>query len=622
MTKPFFKLHAAAFAALLCATGAASAKTWVLSSDKSGLSTYVAGHNIVNSIYNTFEAASGGAGEIVDGRGLLHTSANAALPAVPAGVDVVVVATVQPETPPPPQTPLHGVNTARFAEVMNLVKTRPDLTFVFLNDGCCRRPDNTAVASALNDALGLTGPNAIASTGSSGSLGKSFFLNTNSPYENSFSSQPSLNGEVYGRYTNVPAPYAIYLAGNATNTPPAMPAATDKVEAYGLVIPRAATNGGACVIAFGDTSQFMLDRPAQPEQLAKNIMHAAKQADGACQNLTVATVDLKPTVDLPAALLVGGTATAKITVANQGLTPSTGGKLEILLPNNVELAGPLPAGCTLAAPLQVDCTLNAMAAGANVEFTLPIKAKANGALVFSAEIVGATGELAPLQRNNSTTTTQPVVPEPTAMVAGPATATAAAATTVTGSTANLADGTVIDVTVNGATVQATVNGGQFSASFPNGFPVGMYPVTITGPGPLKMTAPYTIDVQAAPATATINGPANAIANEAATVTGTTAHVPDGTVIDVTVNGTTVQATVNGGQFSASFPNGFPVGTHAVTITGPGGQNLPLTAPHSINVTARMPGNVTAVPTLDIWGLGALAALLGAMGLRQRRRSAR
>lgn len=310
MPQPFFKMPAAALAAtLLLAAGAAQAKTWVLSSDKNSLSTYLTGQKIVNSIYDTFEAASGGAGEIVDGRGLLHTSANTKLPAVPAGVDVVVVATVQPQTPEPPQTPQHGVNPARFAEVMHLVKTRPDLTFVFLNDGCCRRPDNTAVASALNDALGLTAPNAIASTDSSGSLGNSFFLNTNSPYENSFNSQPSLRGEVYGRYTNVPAPYAVYLAGNATDTPPAMPAAADKVEAYGLVIPRAATNGGACVIAFGDTSQFMLNTPGQPAQLAQNIMNAARLDRGACQSKTVATPDLVASIT-PPALSVGATARA------------------------------------------------------------------------------------------------------------------------------------------------------------------------------------------------------------------------------------------------------------------------------------------------------------------------
>lgn len=616
MTSLRFQLQATALAALLCATGAAQAKTWVLSSDKAGLSSYDTGVSIINSIYSTFETAAGGPAETIDGRGLLHASATEALPAdVPAGVDIVVVATVQPN-----QTVTgvqHGVDAARFAKVMNWAKTRSDLTFVFLNDGCCRPADTGSVADFLNNSLGLSGADEITRVGSVAPQGNSVYLNTNSPYKDSFAALDPLAVEVYGKYVNVPAPYAVYLAPAAADTPPApMPAAADKVQAYGVVVPRAATNGGACVIAFTDTSQFALaSAQAQAGQLANSIMAAAKDSAGACQVKTVATADLTPSIDLPTMLLVGGTATAKITISNQGLTPSTSGKLEILLPNNVELAGPLPAGCTLASPLQVNCTLNAMAAGANVEFALPIKAKANGALVFSAEIVGATGELAPQQRNNSTTTTQPVVPEPTATVAGPATATADATTTVTGSATDLADSTVINVTINGTTVQATVNGGQFSASFPKGFPEGQHPVTITGPGPLKMTAPHSIEVKAAPATATISGPATAQPDAATTITGTS-NAADGTIIQVTVNGTTVPATVNGGQFSALFPNGFPAGTHAVTITG-----ATLTAPHTINVTAAptAPSNAAPVPALNVWGLGALAALLGAAGLRRQRK---
>ena len=165
-------------------------------------------------------------------------------------------------------------------------------------------------------------------------------------------------------------------------------------------------------------------------------------------------------------------------------------------------------------------------------------------------------------------------------------------------------------------MQATVNGGQFSANFPNGFPVGQYPVTITGPGGqnLPLTAPHSIEVKAAPATATISGPATATAGTGFTVTGAS-NASDGTVIQVTVGGHTVPATVNGGQFSANIP-GLAAGNYPVTITG-----ATLTAPHTINVTAAptAPSNAAPVPALNVWGLGALAALLGAAGLRRQRK---
>ncbi|WP_179290599.1 IPTL-CTERM sorting domain-containing protein [Vandammella animalimorsus] len=622
MTSLRFQLQATALAALLCATGAAQAKTWVLSSDKKGLSSYDTGISIVNSIYNTFEAASGGAAKTIDGRGLLHASATEALPAdVPAGVDIVVVATVQPN-----QTVTgvqHGVDAARFAKVMNWAKTRSDLTFVFLNDGCCRPADTGSVADFLNNSLGLSGADEITRVGSVPPQGNSVYLNTNSPYKDSFAALDPLAVEVYGKYVNVPAPYAVYLAPAAADTPPApMPAAADKVQAYGVVVPRAATNGGACVIAFTDTSQFALaSAQAQAGQLANSIMAAAKDSAGACQVKTVATADLVPSITLSSPLQVGGSGTLTVKVDNLGQSDSAaGGKVVVTLPAQAQVDDTaLPAGCTKPAPSEVECTLGAITAQSHKTLTLPITIVGSGAdSTFKAQVIGGsadTGELAPQLQNNGPIDSKITIAAPTATITGPASAQPNKATTVTGSAANLADGTVINVTVNGTTVQATVNGGQFSASFPKGFPEGQHPVTITGPGPLKMTAPHSIEVKAAPATATISGPATAQPDAATTITGTS-NAADGTVIQVTVNGTTVPATVNGGQFSALFPNGFPAGTHAVTITG-----ATLTAPHTINVTAAptAPSNAAPVPALNVWGLGALAALLGAAGLRRQRK---
>ncbi|PAT37302.1 IPTL-CTERM sorting domain-containing protein [Vandammella animalimorsus] len=624
MTSRRFQLQATALAALLCATGAAQAKTWVLSSDKEGLSSYDTGISIVNSIYSTFETAAGGPAETVDGRGLLHASATEAMPAdVPADVDIVVVASVQPN-----QTVTgvqHGVDAARFAQVMDWAKTRSDLTFVFLNDGCCRPSDTGSVAGFLSNSLGLSGADEITIVGSVAPQGNSVYLNTNSPYKDSFAALAPLAVEVYGKYVNVPAPYAVYLAPAAANTPPAsMPAAADKVQAYGVVVPRAATNGSACVIAFTDTSQFALaSAPAQAGQLANSIMAAAKDSAGACQVKTVATADLVPSITLSSPLQVGGSGTLTVKVDNLGQSDSAaGGKVVVTLPAQAQVDDTaLPTGCSKPAPSQVECTLGAIAAQSHKTFALPITIVGSGAdNTFKAQVIGGsaqTGELAPQLQNNGPIESKVTIAAPTATISGPASAQPNAATTVTGTATGLADGTVINVTVDGTTVQATVNGGQFSASFPNGFPVGQYPVTITGPGGqnLSLTAPHSIDVQAAPASATISGPATAQPDAATTITGTS-NATDGTIIQVTVNGTTVPATVNGGQFSALFPNGFPAGTHAVTITG-----ATLTAPHTINVTAAptAPSNAAPVPALNVWGLGALAALLGAAALRRQRK---
>ncbi|WP_343293122.1 IPTL-CTERM sorting domain-containing protein [Vandammella animalimorsus] len=623
MTSRRFQLQATALAALLCATGAVQAKTWVLSSDKAGLSSYDTGISIVNSIYSTFETAAGGPAETVDGRGLLHASATEALPAdVPAGVDIVVVATVQPN-----QTVTgvqHGVDAARFAKVMDWAKTRSDLTFVFLNDGCCRPSDTGSVAGFLNNSLGLSGADEISRLGSVAPQGNSVYLNTNSPYKDNFAALAPLAVEVYGKYVNVPAPYAVYLAPAAADTPPAsMPAAADKVQAYGVVVPRAATNGSACVIAFTDTSQFALaSAPAQAGQLANSIMAAAKDSAGACQVKTVATADLVPSITLSSPLQVGGSGTLTVKVDNLGQSDSAaGGKVVVTLPAQAQVDDTaLPAGCTKPAPSEVECTLGAITAQNHKTLTLPITIVGSGAdSTFKAQVIGGsadTGELAPQLQNNGPIDSKVTIAAPTATITGPASAQPNAATTVTGTATGLADGTVINVTVDGTSVQATVNGGQFSANFPNGFPVGQYPVTITGPGGqnLPLTAPHSIEVKAAPATATISGPATATAGTGFTVTGAS-NASDGTVIQVTVGGHTVPATVNGGQFSANIP-GLAAGNYPVTITG-----ATLTAPHTINVTAAptAPSNAAPVPALNVWGLGALAALLGAAGLRRQRK---
>ena len=136
------------------------------------------------------------------------------------------------------------------------------------------------------------------------------------------------------------------------------------------------------------------------------------------------------------------------------------------------------------------------------------------------------------------------------------------------------------------------------------------------------SSPFYIDPKPAlPPTANVAGPSTAPVNTPFTLTGTTTNVPDGTVLTITVGGTPYQVTVTGNQFSLPLP-GMPAGTYPVTVAGPTG--LTVSGVNQITVTAapNPGGTVSAVPTLEVWGLGALAAMLGAVGMRRKRRASR
>ncbi|MDO5086891.1 MAG: IPTL-CTERM sorting domain-containing protein [Comamonadaceae bacterium] len=395
MTKPFFKLHAAALAALLCAAGTAQAKTWVLSTGETN-ATYR------NAVYDAFAAASGGAANVVDGRAQLAAGNNTPL-ALPADVDVIAVGVLGPHEP------------ARVDEVLALLANPPrDLTVVFFSDGAAA--NNTApkplssgeiankkILDAMNVQLGLGGGEALGINYVG--LGGRYYLNTNSPFAQGF--PESLGGGDYDAYTNVPGAYALYMAGNNGNTKPAMPGATDKVEAYGLFAPRAATqNQKTCVFAFGDISPFS-GGAASPQitGLTQRIMHMATDPNGACQSKTVATPDLVPTVT-PLSLSMGAAGAVQVQVSNNGLTPNINGQIVIDLPAGLEVpaSATLPPGCTRNSAARVTCTVPIIPNGTPLSLPIPVQATAITApgVQISAAISGNTGELAPQQVNNTT----------------------------------------------------------------------------------------------------------------------------------------------------------------------------------------------------------------------------
>ncbi|RRD38085.1 hypothetical protein EII18_12940, partial [Comamonadaceae bacterium OH3737_COT-264] len=317
-------------------------------------------------------------------------------------------------------------------------------------------------------------------------------------------------------------------------------------------------------------------------------------------------------------LQVGGNGTLTVKVDNLGQSDSAaGGKVVVTLPAQAQVDDTaLPTGCTKPAPSEVECTLGAITAQSHKTLTLPITIVGSGVdSTFRSQVTGAaadTGELAPQLQNNGPIERKVTIAAPTATITGPASAQPNTATTVTGTATGLADGAQVTVTVNGTALQATVTAGNFSVSFPSGFPAGTHAVTVTGPSGWALTQNGTHSIQVDPpapaTTATINGPATATAGTGFTVTGAS-NASDGTVIQVTVGGHTVSATVNGGQFSANIP-GLAAGNYPVTITG-----ATLTAPHSIQVnnpapppspTAAINGPATAQPNTAITVTGTTA----------------
>ena len=105
-----------------------------------------------------------------------------------------------------------------------------------------------------------------------------------------------------------------------------------------------------------------------------------------------------------------------------------------------------------------------------------------------------------------------------------------------------------------------------------------------------------------------------------TQAGTTQPLPVGTPITLTITGPggtveTLNTTVTGanGEYSVTRPAGLAEGSYSVQASLSGVPSV-VSAPANFTVRQTTP---VPVPTMGGWALGLLAALLGALGMRQR-----
>lgn len=107
-----------------------------------------------------------------------------------------------------------------------------------------------------------------------------------------------------------------------------------------------------------------------------------------------------------------------------------------------------------------------------------------------------------------------------------------------------------------------------------------------------------------------------------TVAATDSDPDDGVALTYTATGLPPGVSINPatGEISGS-PTA--AGTYTVTVVAANGpvESLPRQFTLVVAAAPAAPGGTTAVPTLEVWGLGALALALGALGMRQSRRRA-
>lgn len=270
-----------------------------------------------------------------------------------------------------------AIHPTNWTVIQSAVANRWANSIVFFIDGCCEvgNGGNAArLVTALND--GADGNFAIGAT--QGSMA-AFPLNTNSPFQSSFSNLNPLHGGYVTYINNVPSNNALYLAAGTTNFPPSGPQLVNNV--FGLLIPTSQSNGGAgsCVFAVVDATIFAQNNPNWPanqHKIAPAFLNAATSENGACglpkvtksfdktdiylggsDNATQLTVTLSNgtpndisnvnlTDNLPAPLVVG-TGTVGSTCTANTLSASPGSSV---ISNS---AFTIPSGgCTITVPMQ------------------------------------------------------------------------------------------------------------------------------------------------------------------------------------------------------------------------------------------------------------------------------
>ena len=267
--------------------------------------------------------------------------------------------------------------SARMAEVNAALTSRPDLMVLAFVDGCCSQDENiTPFMGYVNSIKPWAGTVGVTYVDSSITAP----LNTASLYQAPFAAAGlnSIVGGWYSRLSNVPSDYRLYNDPGLADT------------AYGLFVPRAASNGGsgACLFMISDATPFGNGtQPAQSNNIAAAFTTAAMDPNGACNLPAPGVVDLAVSLTGPASLTPGIPAAYTLTVANEGVVASTATTVTVALPPGVTVTGALPPGCTATGGgTGLTCNVAALTA-ANPTATPPV---AGGTVSFPIQLVATT----------------------------------------------------------------------------------------------------------------------------------------------------------------------------------------------------------------------------------------
>ena len=267
--------------------------------------------NITNSAKAAFQAEATAQGlNFIDGTGAL--SGTVPMPAIDDTTKVLVLVTyAKPIT----------VNLDQIGAAM---LNDPRLTVLLFIDNT---PPNPGLFLPL---LQATVPGWGLTQEPTTSLSPTAVLNTvSSTYANSpsFAGLPSITGNFYAPYNNVPTNNALYVDSTVTPTTPT----TGNV--YTIVIPQAESNNGqgACVFSTFDAGEF--SGAAQSNAIAQAFVTAALDPNGPCA--IQPTLTITKTADTTAALTPGGTVQYTITVTNTSVAADA---------SAVQVSDPLPAG--------------------------------------------------------------------------------------------------------------------------------------------------------------------------------------------------------------------------------------------------------------------------------------
>lgn len=233
------------------------------------------------------------------------------------------------------------ITDANFNVLAQAMRTREANAFLMFMDGCptCAGNLNNLVPR-LNELTGLS----LGVTGADLTPAQQpFYLNTDSPYQSSFTDLNPLYGFFTRYITNVPADNVLYKRRLSTNNIPPNPTPGTTADAYGVLFPVEQVNGGegACLFAVDDISIF-IDSPdsgwsVNRGRIAPAFLDAV-EAGGSCGIPGDISKSFSPTTIPP-----GGVATLTVHIGNVGAHDLTGVKVIDNLPAPLLVHGGLSA---------------------------------------------------------------------------------------------------------------------------------------------------------------------------------------------------------------------------------------------------------------------------------------